>query len=165
MHADIPIATTGAVYFCKFRIVQGADLFTLPVYRDVVVDSFNFCAAQKDLCIHAYVFMSNHIHCVLSAVRGNLSGILRDLKSFSSKLMFGKMAEVGDPRQAWLHLVFEYAAGGHGRNKEFQIWEHHNQPEILNNEALIRQKIDYVHDGPLRAGWVGESHHWLYSSV
>ncbi|MBS1615439.1 MAG: transposase [Bacteroidetes bacterium] len=165
MNTNSPVESLITAYFCTFTIVQDADLFTLQVYRDIVIDSLNFCEEHKGLRIHAYVFMSNHIHCILSAVHGNLSSILRDSKSFSSKAMFRKMYEDEDSRQAWLHLVFEYAAGGHRRNKDFQIWKHFNQPEALCSSSIIRQKIDYIHNSPVRAGWVAESHHWLYSSA
>ena len=66
MSTGYKITDQSAVYFCTFTIVQWADIFTRQVYRDIVVDAFNFCVEQKGLEVHAYVFMSNHIHCMLS---------------------------------------------------------------------------------------------------
>ncbi len=165
MNTSFQFGCLQAPCFCSFTIVQCADLFTQQAYRDIVVDCMNYCEAHKGLRIHAYVFMSNQIHCILSASFGLLSNILRDMKSFSAKTMFRRMYEAEDCRLDWLKLVFAYAAGGHTRNKDFQIWNHYNHPEELCSEKLFRQKMDFIHNCPIRAGLVAEPHHWLYSSA
>ncbi len=109
--------------------------------------------------------MSNHIHCILSAANGNLSGILRDMKSFTSKAIFKQIQEGSESRCEWLTMVCEYAAGGHARNKDFQVWSHDNHPEELWSNKFIRQKMDYLHNNPVKAGLVAEAHYWLYSSA
>lgn len=152
-------------YFCTFTIVQWADIFTRQVYRDIVVAGFNHCVQHKGLRVHAYVFMSNHIHCILSATRGNLSGILRDLKSYTAKQIYTEVQIGTESRREWLTMVFKYAAGAHSRNLEFQLWSHDNHPEELWSVSFIRQKLNYLHLNPVKAGWVSEPQHWLYSSA
>ena len=135
------------------------------MYRDIVTDSFNFCIERKGLRVHAYVFMSNHIHCILSAEAGNLSGIIRDLKSFTAKRIYAQIIEGPESRREWLTLVCKYAAGGHNRNEEFQIWSHDNHAEEVWSWKFIRQKMDYLHNNPVKAGLVIEPQHWVYSSA
>jgi putative transposase len=36
-----------ATYFLTFQIVGWLDIFTRKRYRDIVVDSFNYCVEQK----------------------------------------------------------------------------------------------------------------------
>jgi REP element-mobilizing transposase RayT len=62
MSTGYKITDQESVYFCTFTIVQWANISTRKVYRDIVVDSFNYCIKAKGLRVHAYVFMSNHIH-------------------------------------------------------------------------------------------------------
>ena len=88
-----------AVYYLTFTVVQWADIFTRQIYRDIVAESFNYCIDHKGLRVHAYVFMSNHIHCILSAADGNLSGIIRDMKSFTSKRMYDQILEGPESRR------------------------------------------------------------------
>jgi REP element-mobilizing transposase RayT len=165
MSTGYKITDQEAVYFCTPTVVQWADIFTRQVYRDIVVDCFNHCVAHKGLRVHAYVFMSNHIHCIVSAAQGNLSGILRDLKSFSSKAIFREIQSGPESRREWLTMICEYAAGGHARNKDFQIWTHENHPEEIWSRKFIEQKMDYLHNNPVKSGLVAEPHHWLYSSA
>ena len=165
MSTGYKITDQSAVYFCTFTIVQWADIFTRQVYRDIVVDSFNFCVEQKGLEVHAYVFMSNHIHCMISSKNDNLSGIIRDLKSFTAKRIYAEIQLGSESRRDWLNLVCKYAAGGHSRNEEFQIWIHDNQPIEIKSRKFILQKMNYLHMNPVKAGLVMEPHHWLYSSA
>ena len=64
-------------------MVGWADIFTRKIYRDIVIDSFNFCRQHKQLKIYSYVIMTNHVHCILST-EGNLSDIIRDFKRHTS---------------------------------------------------------------------------------
>lgn len=153
------------LHFCTFTVVQWADLFSRQVYREIMVRNFNHCIANKGLHVHGYVFMTNHIHCILSAAQGNLSGVIRDLKSFSAKQIYAQMLQGPESRQEWLELVFRYAAGGHSRNQDFQIWQHDNHPEEIFSLKFLMQKMNYIHNNPVQAGWVCYPEHWRYSSA
>ncbi|MEO6834121.1 MAG: transposase [Chitinophagaceae bacterium] len=165
MSTGYKITDQESIHFCTFTIVQWADLFTRQVYRDIVVDSFNYCIEAKGLRVHAYVFMSNHIHWMLSAAQGNLSGIIRDLKSYTAKLIFAQILEDSESRREWLVMVCKYAAGGHTHNKDFQIWSHDNHAEEIWSPKFIQQKMDYLHDNLVKKGLVPKLEHWLYSSA
>lgn len=67
-------------YFLTFQVVDWVDIFTRKVYRDIILDSFDYSRKHKGLQIGSYVIMSNHVHCILSAKDGNLPDIIRDFK-------------------------------------------------------------------------------------
>ena len=46
-----------------------------------------------------------------------------------------------------------------------QFWQHHNQPVELWSNHVIDQKINYIHENPVVAGFVSEATHWKYSSA
>jgi REP element-mobilizing transposase RayT len=69
-------------------IVGWMDLFSRPVYRDIVIDSLRFCQTEKGLQIFAYVLMSNHLHLIVkSKDEDTLSKILHDFKKHTGKSM------------------------------------------------------------------------------
>jgi hypothetical protein len=35
----------------------------------------------------------------------------------------------------------------------------------MHNEEMMRQKIDYIHNNPVKRGYVDEAAHWRYSSA
>jgi putative transposase len=52
-------------HFITMTVVEWIDLFNRQRYKDVLVDSANFCIKNKGLIVHAYVIISNHIHLVV----------------------------------------------------------------------------------------------------
>ena len=72
------------IYFTTSTVVGWVDLFIRDTYKKILADSLNFCIKYKGLNVHAYVFMSSHIHMVVSANNNNLSQIMCDFKKFTS---------------------------------------------------------------------------------
>jgi hypothetical protein len=46
-----------------------------------------------------------------------------------------------------------------------QLWQQHNKPIELWSPKVIDQKVDYIHNNPVEAGFVLEPHQWKYSSA
>lgn len=46
-----------------------------------------------------------------------------------------------------------------------QFWQQHNKPIELWSSKVIKQKIDYIHNNPVEAGFVTNSIDWKYSSA
>ncbi|MBK7690957.1 MAG: hypothetical protein IPJ31_07525 [Bacteroidetes bacterium] len=42
----------------------------------------------------------------------------------------------------------------------FQFWQQHNQPIVLDNNFLIDQKVEYIHNNPVEAGFVEKPEDW-----
>jgi REP element-mobilizing transposase RayT len=158
------IRNQDACYFLTFQIVGWMDLFTRRVYRDIVVDSLQYCQENKGLLIYGWVIMSNHVHCIFSSSTGNLSGTIRDFKRHTSKEFFHCMDEVGESRRQWLSHQFKYWAGRQKRNENYQIWTHDNHPVELQGE-WFEQRLEYIHNNPVVAGIVGQPEDYLYSSA
>jgi REP element-mobilizing transposase RayT len=75
-----------ATYYLTFTVVEWVDIFTRPVYKEAIVESLNYCIANKGLECNAWVLMSNHLHLVCRALPPvRLSDIIRDFKKFTSK--------------------------------------------------------------------------------
>ncbi|MFC0876077.1 hypothetical protein ACE01N_05765 [Saccharicrinis sp. FJH2] len=61
--------------------------------------------------------------------------------------------------------IFEFAAKKHKRNSKYQIWTHENHAELIYSNKFIDQKINYIHENPVRAGIVENEEDYLYSSA
>lgn len=164
MSTGYKIEKQDALHFLTFQIVGWLDLFTRKVYRDIVIDCFRHCQQQKGLELYGYVIMSNHIHLLARSSRGDLSGLIRDFKSFTSKQFEAAMMDSGESRREWMTMVFEY----HARFKpkqDRQFWTHENHAEELFSQSFIEQKLQYIHQNPVRAAWVINPEDYLYSSA
>ncbi len=60
---------------------------------------------------------------------------------------------------------FEFNARQHSRNKIYQLWTHENHAGYLISPNFMREKIDYLHNNPVRAGLVEKPEDYLYSSA
>lgn len=84
------------------------DIFSRQRYRDLILESFNFSRERKDLQIGAYVIMSNHIHTIWTASNNNLSDIIRDFKTFTSKAITASIEAETESRRDWLLYMFRF---------------------------------------------------------
>ena len=109
--------------------------------------------------------MSNHIHLIVQSKEGKLSEIIRDYKSYTSKKIVEAIKEYPESRKEWILWMFERAAKKHKRNSKYQVWTHDNHPEEPESNKFLDQKLDYVHQNPVRNGIVQNPEDYLYSSA
>ena len=53
----------------------------------------------------------------------------------------------------------------HKTDRPFQLWQEGSQPKMIKTEAMLRQKLEYIHDNPVKRGYVSDPTHWRYSSA
>jgi REP element-mobilizing transposase RayT len=53
-----------ALLYVTLQVVYWVDIFTRKTYRDIAIESLQYCQQEKGLEIYAFVIMSNHIHLV-----------------------------------------------------------------------------------------------------
>jgi putative transposase len=96
------IKNQDAIYYLTFQVINWIDVFTKKTYRDIIIDSFKYCKEHKALNLHAFVIMSNHVHCILSSGKSDLSGTIRDFKTFTSKTIISEINSSSESRREWM---------------------------------------------------------------
>jgi REP element-mobilizing transposase RayT len=109
--------------------------------------------------------MSNHIHIILRSSNNNLSNTIRDFKRHTSKAIISHIENNNESRKKWMLNVFKFEASKHKRNDEYQVWTHENHAEILYSNEFIAEKVNYIHNNPVRAGIAAKPEDYLYSSA
>ena len=155
------------VYFITSTVVDWIDVFTRNIYRDILLDTFRFCQEKQGLQIHAWVLMPNHFHMICSFINNNNPGIvIKNIKSFTAmELIDAIINNPQESRKKWMLDLLEKNGLSNKSNFRFQFWEHENHPVLLDNEIMLRQRLTYLHENPVRAGFVREPQDWLYSSA
>lgn len=144
------------------------DLFSRTAYRDIILDSWKYCTRHKGLQVWGYVIMPNHLHFIASTVAPyRLEDVIRDFKAHTARKFLEYLHDKQQPesRREWLLYLFEYFARGRKEKQRFQIWNHDNHPIELYSEKVVIQKLRYIYDNPVRAGFVSKPEDWLYSSA
>ena len=62
-------------------------------------------------------------------------------------------------------MVFKYHAKYNKRSSKLQFWMHENHAVELTNNEMINSRINYIHENPVRAGWVARAEEYMYSSA
>jgi REP element-mobilizing transposase RayT len=154
------------LYYVTLTVVGWIDVFTRREYVNVLYDSIRYCQANKDLHLHAYVVMTNHVHLICHTGERSLNDVLRDMKSFTAKAIVHAIASnPHESRKEWMLHMFGYHGRGSSQNRHFQFWQHGSHPIELYTEEVIWQKIRYLHNNPVKAGIVTEPEHYLHCSA
>nr|WP_262918364.1 transposase [Mucilaginibacter straminoryzae] len=154
------------IYFVTFTIIDWIDIFTRPLYKQIIIDSLDFCCKNKGLNLYAFCLMSNHLHLLVSA-KGHyaLSDIIRDFKKYTSKKITEAIQNENESRKAWLLNAFSFHASYNKRFQDYKVWQDGYHAVECDSAVILQQKLDYIHHNPVRAHIVAEPQHYLYSSA
>jgi putative transposase len=155
------------LYFVTFTVIRWLDVFTRREYRDIFMDSLRYCQQHKGLDLYAYCIMTNHVHMIIGR-RGKapLEGIVRDIKKYTSvKIIEAVKDNPQESRKDLLMWMFERTGRYNPNNKIYQFWEQHSHPIELNTNVMVEQRLEYIHNNPVKAGIVLSPEDYLYSSA
>lgn len=153
------------LYFLTFTVVDWVDVFTRKNYRDIIIDNLQFYIQQNGLAIYGFVIMSNHIHIICRSTTGTLSATVRDFKKFTANAILETMQAEPESRREWILHRFAWNASQHQRNSNYQVWTHQNHAEEITTKEFFMQKLNYIHQNPVRAGLVEREEDYIYSSA
>lgn len=155
------------LYFVSFAVVEWMDVFTRNEYKDIAIDSLRFCQQKKGMEIIAWCIMTNHVHLIYRIVDGGKpEKVLGDFKRFTSRQIV--QAIIDNPRESrkeFLLSKFKEAATKSSNVKHYQFWRHDNKPIELWSNKVIAEKINYIHNNPVKEGYVFRPEDYKYSSA
>jgi REP element-mobilizing transposase RayT len=149
-----------ATYFVTSTIVEWLPVFTTKACCDILVNFLLHGRDQRQLQIYAWVILDNYFHAILSSP--SLETTLGHLKRFTAHAL---LAQVKSEKRDWLINQFTYFRAAHKKLQEHQVWQEGVHPQQIDSDAVMQQKIDYIHSNPVKRGLVGAPEHWRYSSA
>ena len=148
-----------APHFVTCTVVQWLPLFAQPANVDSLRDCLRYQQSERELRLFGYVIMENHCHLVVQAP--DLARVLASFKSYTASRMIKRLRERRSPvldLLAWHKLQ-------HKTDREHQLWQEGAHPEQIQGEEMMRQKLEYIHNNPVKRGYVDDPLHWRYSSA
>jgi len=150
------------VYFVTFTIVDWLPVFIDPEPIEIIINSLRFCYDSKHLLIHAYVIMPNHIHLIVSDADYNnerLGKTLTDFRKFTGN-------GLADYIDANLSETLAQTIRVKQLNDRIRhVWQTGWHAEALYTEQFLMQKVNYIHENPIRKGFVKMPEQWRHSSA
>ena len=150
----------GFPHFLTCTVVGWLPVFTQPETVQVLLDSWRFLQDHDRITLLGYVILENHVR--LIAASENLAEEIGDFKSFTARRIIDHL------RERKVHTLLdglEYHKSRHKSDREFQLWQEGSHPKMIETEAMMRQKLEYIHDNPVKRGYVADPTHCRYSSA
>lgn len=147
-------------HFLTCTVLDWLPLFSRPALVEIVLDCWRYQQQNQGLQLYGYVVMENHLHYL--AQSGDLSRCVASFKSFTARKIIEHLHLTGAERTLErLHS----SKRAHKQDRNYQFWQEGSHAELVCNEAVMRQKLDYIHYNPVRRGYVDRPEHWRYSSA
>ncbi len=144
-----------ALYFLTCTIVDWIPVFQSRPYFDIITNSLTYCRANKNMRLYAYVIMENHLHLIAGAP--DLSRTIQEFKSYTAREIIALTKSTG--RTELLNQFMQLKKRYKDESKH-QIWQEGAHPQIIRDDEVLNQKITYIHNNPVRRGYVDASEHW-----
>ncbi len=110
--------------------------------------------------------MSAPVHCICRADgTTDLSGILRDFKTFTSKKLIKQIEEDPESRREWMLEYFQKACEHLAKDQKYKIWQDGNQAKEIFSPAFLYEKLEYIHNNPVKDLIVEKPEDYLFSSA
>ena len=167
---------TTPVSFVTTTVVNWVDVFTRTQYKDILVEALRYCQQNKGLELYAWVLMTNHIHLV-AGIRYDLhendydkyktllSAVIRDFKKYTSKkLVEAIMANPQESRKEWMLEIFRESGKYDSKIKDSRFWNEGFYMEEVYTMEFLQQKVNYIHQNPVKQGMVARAEDYPYSS-
>ncbi|MBA3828826.1 MAG: transposase [Taibaiella sp.] len=147
-------------YNCTFftaTILEWNNLLTNERYKDIVIDSLNFLVDAGRAYIHGFVIMNNHLHLIWHIREPHKPEyVQRDFLRYTAKMI---LKDLKENSTALLEPFIVNA-----KDRKYQIWERNALSTAIWNEDVLKQKLNYIHQNPIRKNLCVRIEDYKYSS-
>lgn len=140
---DLP----GALHFVTGNVLNRKPIFRHETNCIAFLRELQSLRHDRECKLIAFVLMPDHFHLTLNPRDGDIQGHIGILKGLSAK----RLVEIA-PKGFYLN------------GDENQVWQESFKALPLWSGWMIRQKIDYIHANPIRAGLFKTTPEYRWSS-
>lgn len=147
-------------YFLTCTVVGWLPLFTRRESVDEILNSWRYLQTEAGLKIYGYVILENHLHCILKAPA--LPMVVQRFKAHTAK----RLIEILESHRATTLLrQLQAIKRKHKTESTHQVWQEGSHPQQICSDDMLVQKLEYIHQNPVKRGYVDDAVHWRYSSA
>ena len=147
-------------HFITCTVLHWIPLFTRPESVNILFESFRHLQQHDNFKLFAYVILENHLHLV--AASDDISQSIKKFKSYTAKALL-ELLHVNKAKTILDQLAFYKKA--HKTETSYQVWQEGSAWKLIQSEEIMIERINYIHNNPLKRGYVDEAAHWRYSSA
>jgi REP element-mobilizing transposase RayT len=115
--------------------------------------------ARKRFLLFAYVIMIDHLH-LLTSRPSTTSDVLRVLKGLTARRVIDYLKE-----NEYSSSLAKLQHHERDRNHKYSLWQTEKNVLPIFSESMFMEKVNYVHQNPVRAGLVERATDYRWSSA
>jgi REP element-mobilizing transposase RayT len=141
-----------ALVFVTTTVKDWIPIFGVKAAADCIVSQLKDTLNYHQISMVGYVLMPSHLH-ILIGLKDltRLSEFMESFKSLSSRLI--------------KRLDLDILKANDNTSSSFQLWMPRFDDIVIVSEKQFRVKLDYMHNNPVKAGFVARAVDWEYSSA
>jgi putative transposase len=143
--------------FFTATIYEWNHLLSDDKYKDIIIDSLKFLVTNKRIELNAFVIMSNHIHLIWQPLFGFES---TDIQASFMKYTAQQLKRSLSKNDIETLSVFKVNKS----DRDYQFWKREPLSIELISEDLFKQKLEYIHYNPVKAGLCEKPEDYFYSA-
>ncbi len=127
-------------------------------YKDEIIKCLQFLVTQKRIKLFSFVLMNNHIHLIWQPLQNQtLSTIQHSFLKHTAQVFKADLLKTNSK------LLENYKVKATDRT--YQFWERNSLSIELSSSKVFNQKLDYIHNNPVRAALCKLPEEYHYSSA
>jgi REP element-mobilizing transposase RayT len=144
--------------FITVTCLNWKPLLSEKVHKEIVIESLRFMVKEGRVIVSCFVIMQNHFHLIWQVMGDHKrEDVQRDFLRFTSQQILKELRNIKSPVMNEL-LV-------RAKDRKHQVWEQNSLSIELWNPKVFRQKLNYIHNNPVRAGLCELPEDYEYSSA
>jgi len=147
-------------HFITCTVLHWIPIFTRTQTTDIIFESLKYLQKNDNLQIYAYVILENHLHLVASS--DNIGSSMTKFKKYTARQIIDLLKS---KNVKTILNQLEFYKKTHKKDRDLQFWQEGIQPKLITTEAMMIEKINYIHQNPVKRGYVDEAKQWRYSSA
>jgi REP element-mobilizing transposase RayT len=147
-------------HFITCTILHWIPIFTRTETTDIIFNSLKYLQQTDNLKLYAYVILENHLHLIVQS--DDLSKSMESFKKYTARQIID-LLKMRNVTTILNQLSFYKKA--HKDDREYQLWQEGIAPKLIQDDEMMVERINYIHNNPIKRGYVDEAKHWRYSSA
>lgn len=126
--------------------------------KQIIVDSLKYLVTNERTYLCAFCIMDNHIHLIWQMKHPHLlKDVQRDFLKYTGQMLLKELRYTMSPMLESFRV--------NKRDRKYQVWQRNALTVPLRTEAVVEQKLAYIHMNPVKAGLCTLPEEYKYSSA
>lgn len=147
-------------HFVTCTILHWIPIFTRKESTDIIFESLKYLQQTDNLKVYAYVILENHLHMIIQS--NEITKSMKKFKAHTAKEIL-QLLQKNNVITILEQLAFYKKA--HKKDTTYQLWQEGIQPKQIVDDKMMMDRINYIHNNPVKRGYIDDAKHWRYSSA